>query len=232
MAREALKLPGLGATARDNNWPPFLKEVATHCRDQIAAMLHIHNSLYGAGTGQEFFSHRYMADLPRAIRARIQPEIEKRIAAANKAGKIELHKAQIEKIEPRKPQIEKNEAQKPQIDESVTASIKPSENSKTLALDDARGEMLVSRGKLYDCTDKNLPEVLKAASGAQVLPLVMARCRRDFETAFQSVLEIFRIDAGLDKVDDIQKSLLRDEIERVVSDHIVAAAAAAATRRQ
>jgi hypothetical protein len=221
MAREALKSPRLGPIARDNNWPPFLKEVATHCRGQIAALLHIHNSLYGAGTGQEFFSHRYMEDLPRAIRARIQPEIEQRIAAANKA----------ERIEPRKPQLEKIGPQKPQIDASVTASIKPPENSKTLALDDARGEMLVSRGKLYDCTDKNLPEVLKAASGAQVLPLVMARCRRDFETAFQSVLEIFRIDAGLDKVDDVQRALLRDEIERVVSDHIVAAAAAA-THRQ
>ena len=41
--------------------------------------------------------------------------------------------------------------------------------------------------------------------------------------AFQSVLKIFQIDAGLNKVDDLQKTLLREDIEKIVNDHIAGA---------
>jgi hypothetical protein len=121
--------------------------------------------------------------------------------------------------DPGTPQLE------PAIKEAEHGAVEPIEDAKAVALRAARTKMHTSREKLYECTDSTLAELARSSSNGEALAAaVMAKCNSDFEAALQSVVEIFRIDAGIDEVTNLQRSLLRDEIVKIVKEHIVAGA--------
>lgn len=233
MASEALKLPGLVHAAKDNDWTAFLNEVAGHCRDRINAMIRIHDQFYGAGSGRAFYSNGYFRDLPRAIRSRIGAQIDRKIAEAKarpaKPGAIAPEKTRPtapertgsiapDKANPPQPQVTVKQAEQKPAD--------PNQYRKALALSFARLEMSNLRSKLYVCTDQNIAKAGALQGEIQALTeTVINTCKADFEAALQSVINFFKIDAGLDTVTEEQEAMLREEILRVVRAHIVSAAA-------
>jgi uncharacterized protein YgiM (DUF1202 family) len=83
VAKAALNSPNITKLYREDrlddvtNWI-VLKSNA--CDNPIRSMRLLHDRLYGAGTGRAFLLGDYLNDLPRAVRARISDEMEKRMA--------------------------------------------------------------------------------------------------------------------------------------------------------
>jgi hypothetical protein len=50
------------------------------CDNPLRAMRLLHDEIHGDGTGRRFLRGAYLKDLPRAVRERISPEIESRMA--------------------------------------------------------------------------------------------------------------------------------------------------------
>src|SRR5690348_14360720 len=57
--------------ARQDRWPDAIKNMSGSCREEAVPLIEAHDRLYGAGTGQVFFNGPYIADLPRALSARL-----------------------------------------------------------------------------------------------------------------------------------------------------------------
>lgn len=230
MAREALKLPGLGRAAMDNDWNAFLNEVAGHCREPINAMIRIHDQFYGAGSGRAFFSKGYFKDLPRAIRSRLGSQIDRKIAeakASSVASKKKTKATVSEKAKPPPPPLPLPPPQQKEttIKEAEQKPIDTSQYRRAMSLSFARIEMSNLRSKLYVCTDQSIAKTSPLQGQIQALTeTVISTCDTDFEAALQSVVNFFKIDAGLDKVTEVQETMLREEILSVVRAHIVSAA--------
>jgi hypothetical protein len=234
MAREAVKLPGLGRAAMNNDWSAFLTEVAGHCREPVNTMIRIHDQFYGAGSGRAFFNKGYFKDLPRALRSRIGAQIDRKIAearahasASKKPRNVAGEKAKPPPPPPPSPPL----APPPTPREGVTvkqAEQKPLDTSqyrKAMALSFARIEMGNLRSKLYTCTDQSIAKAGSLQGEIQALTeTVINTCDSDFEAALQSVINFFKIDAGLEKVTEAQEAMLREEILSVVRAHIASAA--------
>jgi hypothetical protein len=227
MAREALKLPGLGRAAMDNDWNVFLNEVAGHCREPINAMIRIHDQFYGAGSGRAFFSKGYFKDLPRAIRSRLGSQIDRKIAEAKASSVASKKKAKATISEKAKPPPPPPPPQQEgtTIKEAEQKPIDTNQYRRAMALSFARIEMSNLRSKLYVCTDQSIAKTSPLQGQIQALTeTVISTCDSDFEAALQSVVNFFKIDAGLDKVTEAQETMLREEILSVVRAHIVSAA--------
>ena len=68
------------------------------CSSELKVMVSLHNSYFYPGKGEEFLKGAYMADLPRAILARIKPEIDRRKSEAAQAETIRASRiANLEK---------------------------------------------------------------------------------------------------------------------------------------
>lgn len=243
MASEAVKLPGLAHAAKDNDWTAFLNEVAGHCRDRINAMIHIHDQFYGAGSGRAFYNNGYIRDLPRAIRSRIGSQIDRKIAEAKaRPAPEKTHSIAPEKARPIAPEKARSIAPKktgsiapeqakpplPQVTvkQAEQKPADPNQYRKALALSFARLEMSNLRSKLYVCTDQNIAKAGALQGEIQAFTeTVINTCEADFEAALQSVINFFKIDAGIDTVTEEQEVMLREEILSVVRAHIVSAAA-------
>jgi hypothetical protein len=227
MAQEALKVPGLGRAARDNDWTAFLREVAAHCREPIDAMIRIHDQFYGAGSGRVFFNQGYFRDLPRAIRSRIGPQIDRKIAEAKARSSAEKTQPATAKKTRSAPAEKAKPPPRPQVTVKQTEQkpVEPSQYRKSLALNSAGIEMRNLRSKLYVCTDQSIAKAGALQGEIQALTeTVISTCEADFEAALQSVINFFKIDAGLDNVTEAQEAMLREEILNVVRAHIISAA--------
>lgn len=233
MAREAMKSPGLGRAAMDNDWNVFLNEVAGHCREPINAMIRIHDQFYGAGSGRAFFNKGYFKDLPRAIRSRLGSQIDRKIAearASTAASKKKPKTTVSEKAKPPPPPSSPSLPTPPQregitVKEAEPKPIDTSQYRKAMALSFARIEMSNLRSKLYVCTDQSIAKASSLQGKIQALTeTAISTCDSDFEAALQSVVNFFKIDAGIDKVTEAQETMLREEILSVVRAHIASAA--------
>ncbi len=58
--------------AVQGRWYDALSATNNACNAPAAAMIEIHDRLYGAGTGTTFFRGPYLEDLPRAIGTRLK----------------------------------------------------------------------------------------------------------------------------------------------------------------
>ncbi|MGH6847948.1 MAG: hypothetical protein ACREC0_11075 [Methylocella sp.] len=189
MAREVIRSPELVAAIKGDTLQSLLKDIASRCADQINTMIQMHDQLYGVGTGSNFFQGPYMDDLPRAVRARVQPQIDKKVAEADKADEVQRTEQTLREAE-RKADIERRES-------ALRIEQQKREAEKAVALDTARRAAGRLRDKLYECTDKNLAALVKSGEGAEVLAsAVMTICQADLEAALQSAIEVYKIDSG------------------------------------
>ena len=71
--------------ARQDNWLEAVKSMQGDCSDVGRTLIAEHDRLYGPGTGKAFVEGPYASDLPRALKARIGPEMQRQAAQPAKA---------------------------------------------------------------------------------------------------------------------------------------------------
>src|SRR5829696_2672173 len=71
--------------ARQENWLEAVKSMSEECKSLGSRLVAEHDRLYGPGTGKKFVEGPYAADLPRALKARIGPEIQRQTTQWAKA---------------------------------------------------------------------------------------------------------------------------------------------------
>ena len=84
IARAIVASPTALGHARQENWVEAVKTIPDACRRLGSRLVAEHDRLYGPGTGKMFFEGRYAADLPRALRARIGPQLEREQVSARR----------------------------------------------------------------------------------------------------------------------------------------------------
>jgi hypothetical protein len=77
IARGILANPAALGHARQENWLEAVKGMPEECKSIGSRLVDEHDRLYGPGTGKAFVEGPYAADLPRALKARIGPEMER-----------------------------------------------------------------------------------------------------------------------------------------------------------
>src|SRR5215207_7869474 len=71
--------------ARQDNWLEAVKSMPEECKRLGSRLVAEHDRLFGPGTGKAFVEGPYASDLPRALKARIGPEMEHQAAQPAKA---------------------------------------------------------------------------------------------------------------------------------------------------
>ena len=84
IARAIVASPIALGYARQKSWGEAVETVSDECKSLRSRLVAEHDRLYGAGTGKRFFEGRYAADLPRALRARIGPQLEREQVSARR----------------------------------------------------------------------------------------------------------------------------------------------------
>src|SRR5215204_5298710 len=72
--------------ARQENWLEAVKSMPEECKRLGSRLVTEHDRLFGPGTGKAFVEGAYASDLPRALKARIGPEMERQDAQPAKAN--------------------------------------------------------------------------------------------------------------------------------------------------
>lgn len=84
IARAIVASPIALGYARQKSWGEAVGTVSDECKSLRSRLVAEHDRLYGPGTGKRFFEGRYAADLPRALRARIGPQLEREQVSARR----------------------------------------------------------------------------------------------------------------------------------------------------
>jgi hypothetical protein len=85
IAQGIVASPTALSQARQDNWLEAVKSMQGDCSDVGRTLIAEHDRLYGPGTGKAFVEGPYASDLPRALKARIGPEMQRQAAQPAKA---------------------------------------------------------------------------------------------------------------------------------------------------
>src|SRR3954466_10993655 len=85
IAQEILRSPTALSYARQNKWFETVQSMPEACKAFGSTLIFEHDRLYGPGTGKAFVENPYASDLPRALKARIGPEMQRQAAESAKA---------------------------------------------------------------------------------------------------------------------------------------------------
>lgn len=85
IAQGIVASPTALSQARQDNWLEAVKSMQGDCSDVGRTLIAEHDRLYGPGTGKAFVEGPYASDLPRALNARIGPEMQRQAAQPAKA---------------------------------------------------------------------------------------------------------------------------------------------------
>lgn len=191
VAREASRHPDVVAGYRYNNLGPMIAEGWRACANSLAEIVIMHDSLHGQGTGVVFVKGAYADDLPRAVRSRLQAEMDRRIAAIDRA-----------EVEARAEQARLEVERQQNIDRLERAA-------------DALRE------RAYDCTSEQLSKLISSSETAEVLSTAaMTICRKEIDDALQARIDIarFKVGAGYSTAGE---PALRDEMRKVVRNNVI-----------
>ena len=68
---------GASSLARQGKWLAAITAIGDACDPPLRRMEAAHNQLYGPGTGRQFLTGAYAADVPRAVAVRVQPKLDR-----------------------------------------------------------------------------------------------------------------------------------------------------------
>jgi hypothetical protein len=80
IAREVLKDSRVVIAVIENRLDAILGETVEPCLQELKRLVAEHDRFHGAGTGLAFVKGPYLDDLPRAVRTRVKPEIDRHMA--------------------------------------------------------------------------------------------------------------------------------------------------------
>lgn len=191
IAREALAHPNIVAGWRGNNILPMVDAAWKSCGSELVQLANAHDQLHGAGTGVTFVTGAYLADLGRAVASRIKDEMGRRVAAADQADAAQ--RAEQARIE----------AERQQNTERLERA--------ALAL----------RDRIYQCTGRELQNLVASAEGADVLATAaMTICRSEIDDAIEARMSAVRaaIGAGYSRANEPQR---REELRKTVRESVL-----------
>lgn len=148
----------LGVAYKEGRFRTLIADAIGACRDQAARLVAQHDQLYGPGTGGAFLSGPYSADLERAVLARVKPEIDRQIAAA-----------------------EQKEA-----DERARLATAEAERARRVGVLKESQKLLL--GAAYDCAERQVGALVRGGDGAEVLAeAAMTICSKEVEAAVKAI---------------------------------------------
>lgn len=191
IAREAGRHPDIVSGYRYNNLGPMIAEGWRACTNSLAEIAVMHDGLHGQGTGILFVKGAYADDLTRAVRSRLQAEMDRRIAAIDRAeADARAEQARLE--------VERQQ----NIDRLERAA-------------DALRE------RAYDCTTEQLSKLISSSESAEVLSTAaMTICRKEIDDALQARVDIVRFKVGVGN-SAASEPALRDEMRKVVRNNVI-----------
>ncbi|KAA2235593.1 hypothetical protein [Salinarimonas soli] len=206
IAREALREPLAVDAVQQNRLHEILRDPMLRCTGPIGFMISEHDRLYGWGTGRAFFDGPYLQDVTRAVLARIKPDVDRRVT---EAGRLEAE---------RQAQVARAEAERRQ-------RLQIAEQARNLL-----------RDRMYECTTRQLVDLVSSSENANVLATAaMTICRREVDQALDAALEAFTVENGGSGSADLAqfRNRLRDVVrENVVTNAVQARAASSSTPTQ
>lgn len=191
IAREAARHPDIVSGYRYNNLGPMIAEGWRACTNSLAEIAVMHDGLHGQGTGILFVKGAYADDLTRAVRSRLQAEMDRRIAAIDRAeADARAEQARLE--------VERQQ----NIDRLERAA-------------DALRE------RAYDCTTEQLSKLISSSETAEVLSTAaMTICRKEVDDALQARVDIARLKNGVG-YSAAGEPALREEMRKVVRNNVI-----------
>ncbi|WP_336812431.1 hypothetical protein [Bosea sp. MMO-172] len=191
ISREAARHPDILNGYRYNNLGPMIGEGWRVCTNALAEVAVMHDSLHGAGTGLIFVKGAYFEDLPRAVRTRIQSEMDRRIAALDQAEAV----ARAEQA--------RREVERQQHLESIEKA------ADTL------------RDRAYQCTSPQLEKLVSSSESADVLATAaMTICRREIDDAIQARIDTIRFKVGTN-YSSASEPGFREEMLKAVRNNVI-----------
>lgn len=191
IAREAARHPDVVSGYRLNNLAPMIADGWRACTSALVEIVATHENLHGAGTGLVFVKGAYSDDLPRAVRARLQSDMDRRIAAidqADAAARADQARREVE----RQQNIER-------LERAADAL----------------------RDRAYACTTDQLGKLISSSEVAEVLSTAaMTICRREIDDALQSRVDIMRAKMGQNYSTSGEPEL-REDLRKVVRNVVI-----------
>lgn len=104
IAQSTLQNPTAIEAAQQNRGLDLASTARGTCLEALRKMVEVHDGLHGPNTGAVFLKGPYIEDLPRAVMTRIQPELARRTAEAERVEAI--RKAELARQEAQNKQVE------------------------------------------------------------------------------------------------------------------------------
>lgn len=194
IAREAAQQPEIVSGYRYNNLSPMIAAGWRACTNALVEIVTMHDSLHGPGTGLVFVKGAYSDDLPRAVRTRLQVEMNNRIAALDRA-----------EAEARAEQARREVERQQNV------------NRLTRVAD-------TLRDRSYQCTTPQLEKLVSSSESADVLTTAaMTICRREVDDAIQARVDLLRAEA-LSAYSTSRELADREELRKIVRTSVLTTA--------
>jgi hypothetical protein len=144
--------PRLAGAIQQNRLNELIYEKTVICEPVLQQMVAVHDQLNGSGTGIVFFRGAYSTDLPRAVLARIKPEIDR-----------------------------------------LTAEAARQADAKSEALQHVRQTAELLKQRMYECTTKELFELVKSGETAAVISdAALTFCRQNIDATVKGFFDEYR----------------------------------------
>ena len=198
------------------------------CRDAVSVLLETYESVYGEGTAEEFIKGPYLADLPRAVLARIKPRLDAEVSQTKVTEAAAEAEQQRHLAEEQRKQEEERRAAV-QAENERQATEQRAALDKQNRIDVAKRAMGILRDKFYDCADKQLVGLVKSGESADVLAsAAMTMCGQSLSDLQDSAIEENKAEnnqSSNSSFDDVLRLKVKDLVhERVAADAVQAKA--------
>jgi len=110
--------------------------------------------------------------------------------------------------------------------ERRTAELARADEAKRKRLETANRTRDLLRDRMYDCTSRELAELVQSSEAAEVLATAaMTICRREVEQALDAAIEVYLADGGTGSIPEFREQLRRTVRTNVVTNAVQARAA-------
>ena len=192
IAKRAIEDSAGAAAFKDGTFDTFVSSIMDRCPRPLAALSQAYDQAYGQGQGEVFINGNYAKDLPRAVLARIRPQLQAKadelrgeeaaraISDAQAAKEAEAVRQRAGAEAEQQASIARAEADRARAQELAAAQVAEAERLKQVGTADGAAKLLAVRS--LDCSREQLKSLVKSGESAEVLAsAVMTICGSDVD---------------------------------------------------
>lgn len=243
----------LGVTAyRDGTFNAYVVRVIGRCSDFVYDLIQVYDRVYGEGEGMTFLNGAYANDLPRAVLARIKPQLENKVVMLNRSladkeareeqarqAEADRQKAQdlVQQAEQRREDAERQariaEAERKTAEQRAATAQAEAEQKAAAAkaeavrlqqVEDAKKAETLLIDKAAECSRKQLTALVKSGESAEVLArAVMTICSAEVNTALDAGVSEWKLEKSLPD-SAVGEDIYREKLKVDARDSITALA--------